>query len=198
MIARTIFFIDKERDIMKRRTITVATAMLVLLAAVFAGCVSTTEETTENTTENTTGKTMTLSTFAENNNAMVGNIGTAYIYDSDSGEDSMSIVAITTHEKFKDEAIGNDEYYNAIVIEFTGNGSTAEKLTSKVYDEDGNEITNFSARIFGIPATSKNYLMFYTDNSTDTSLTGAKYILIDGFNTNKNNGKSRIVFELAK
>jgi hypothetical protein len=40
--------------------------------------------------------------------------------------------------------------------------------------------------------------MFYTDNSTDTSLTGAKYILIDGFNTNKNNGKSRIVFELAK
>jgi len=110
----------------------------------------------------------------------------------------MSIVAITTHEKFKDEAIGNDEYNNAIVIEFTGNGSTAGKLTSKVYDKDGNEITNFSARIFGIPATSKNYLMFYTDNSTDTSLTGAKYILIDGFNTNKNNGKSRIVFELAK
>ncbi|MHC1685572.1 MAG: hypothetical protein AB6733_22000 [Clostridiaceae bacterium] len=183
---------------MKIRTITAATAMLVLLAAVFTGCVSTTENKTENTTDNTTEKTMTLSNFAENNNALVGNIGTAYIYDSDSGEDSMSIVSITTHEKFTDEAIGNDEYSNAIVIEFTGNGSAAGKLTSKVYDKDGNEITNFSARIFGIPATSKNYLMFYTDNSTDTSLTGAKYILIDGFNTNKNNGKSRIVFELAK
>lgn len=183
---------------MKRRTITVATAALVIFASILSGCVSTTEETPENTTENTTEKTMTLSTFAENNNASVGNIGTAYIYDSDSGEDTMSIVAITTHEKFKDEAIGNDEYNNAIVIEFTGNGSTAEKLTSKVYDKDGKEITNSSARIFGIPATSKNYLMFYTDNSTDTSLTGAKYILIDGFNTSKNNGKSKIVFELVK
>lgn len=40
--------------------------------------------------------------------------------------------------------------------------------------------------------------MFYTDNSEDTGLTGTKYILIDGFNINKNNGKSRIAFELAK
>ena len=182
---------------MKMRIIAVAAA-LMLFAATFTGCASTTQKTTEKTTEQTTEQALTLSTFAEKNNALVGKTGTAYIYNSGSVEESMSIVSITTHEKFKDEAAGNDEYSNVILIEFTGNGDTAGNLISKVYDKGGNEITKFTARIYGIPATSKNYMMFYTDNSDNTSLTGAKYILIDGFNADKNNGKSRVAFELVK
>lgn len=182
---------------MKLRTIAAVTS-LALLAATFTGCVSTTEKTTGKTTEETSEQTVTIGTFADTNNALIGKTGIAYIYDSDSGEDSISIVSITTHEKFKDEAIGNDEYKNVIVIEFTGNGKTAENLTSTVYDKAGNEIDNFSAHIYGIPASSKNYMLFYTDNSENTSLTGAKYILIDGFNQDKNNGKSGVAFELTK
>ena len=64
--------------------------------------------------ENIEDQILTLSTLAENLNALIGEFDKTYIYNSEGGTDSIKISSITTQKEFQGET-------NLIVIEYVGN-----------------------------------------------------------------------------
>jgi len=145
--------------------------------------------------ENFKDQTLTLSTLAENSNALIGEFDKIYIYNSEVGTASIKISSITTQKEFQWET-------NLVVIEYDGN-IDIYPLEFAFFDKDGKwfqflvNTTNSAWPSIG-GKTAMYFSGYFPDEPPHNLADFTKYIMISGLDADKNNGKTRVVFELVK
>ena len=82
-----------------------------------------------------------------------------------------------------------------IVFDVTGDFSSlkdymSNKSTIQTYDTSGKSETNYSSAVYA--NGDKTYLLFYSPDSVKD----VKFVVLGGFNSNKNNGNSKFAFEI--
>lgn len=159
----------------------------ILICAVFTGCFGGTN-------------TSTFEGVLKATNAVSGELNSSYFYDTSKigadgvnpVVDGLSIQNVSKHDTYETE---NQTLNNVIVFDVTGDFSSlkdymSNKSTIQTYDTSGKSETNYSSAVYA--NGDKTYLLFYSPDSVKD----VKFVVLGGFNSNKNNGNSKFAFEI--
>lgn len=177
----------------KKSFIFVLLVSLVLLSGCSAGG-STANEKDSNKEEE---KVVTVDTVAIEKDAIVGKV-----FDSSNPSEAISytipsgggftVMSVTKHDDLK---IGENNFKNCIDFQVYGTVENIKNFASKdayfaVIDSEGKENTNLSTKV---GANGENTSIII---ESEDPLTAAKYLIIGGLEPDKNEGSSKLIFEI--
>lgn len=179
---------------MKRKSfIFVLLVSLVLLSGCSAGG-STVNEKDSNKKEE---KVVTVDTIATEKNAIVGKV-----FDSSNPSEAISytipsgggftVMSVTKHDDLK---IGENNFKNCIDFQVYATVENIKNFASKdayfaVIDSEGKENTDLSTKV---GANGENTSIII---ESEDPLTAAKYLIVGGLEPDKNEGSSKLIFEI--
>lgn len=126
-----------------------------------------------------------------------GEFSTPYNYDRLDGTiNGLSVMSVKARNSF---TAGNTKIKNAIVIEVWGDyASVKEWMENKAaiesVDKYGNTSSDYSSGIWYDAENDKLYCIFYSDNS----IKNINYVMLGGFDPDKNNGERAFTFPVEQ
>lgn len=179
---------------MKRKSL-----MLVLLVSLvlLMGCSAGETTTTEKDSSKEEKKVETIDTIATEKNAIVGKVfdsskpSEAISYTMPSGG-GFTVLSVTRYDDLK---IGENNFKNCIDFQVYATVENTKSFASKdayfsVIDSEGVEITNLSTKV---GANGENASIII---ESEEPLTAAKYLIVGGLEPDKNEGSSKLIFEV--
>lgn len=168
--------------------------LLLVLLVVLTGCG--TGSAAEQT--NLPVQELSLEQLAEQNNAMIYEPFVPYNYETEAiGADgknySINAFSVMGIEKKYSFQAGDTTLNNVIVLQFGGDFESVKAfMENKAYiitiDNDGNESTDISSGVWS--DGTNDYMLFYSDSTL------GDFVILGGFSADKNNGYSKVIFEL--